>query len=357
MTDTANLQNLIGEWVRVHNPDAHVAWTGQLTGLADTPSLVLRTGPGETAVLPQDFTVEHLELQPADETDDDHGKPLHCRTCADTYLGTPPPAPPVTLDVRLSAPLTKEQAQRLQRVIQAALDAREDRTAEAEAELARLRAGEEPVTDPYIEHTPGQWLYTWNRLTPEQRLEHAARIMRDCVDASQCFMENHRRRLSEESKAWVRLARVEDVVADMENITGARHWARILHKALSGQDTPEDTTTTDATKSRPSADTITSGQLDDLHNQLDRAQRVAMDVLDDGPITRVHDLANEWRKTGQEPNAWISMEDAATAVLTALAGARLDAQDVTRLLVDRPFRSLRQKPDTAASAPDEPKEQ
>lgn len=37
-------------------------------------------------------------------------------------------------------------------------------------------------------------------------------------------------------------------------------------------------------------DAMTSDQLDDLYDQLERAQRVAMDVLDDGPLERVRNL-------------------------------------------------------------------
>lgn len=89
-----DLIKLLGEWVRVSNPHAHVTWTGQLVGLADDPSLLLRTGPGQQATLPQSFTVEHLELDPASDVDDEHGKPLHCRDCAQAWLDGKPPTGP-----------------------------------------------------------------------------------------------------------------------------------------------------------------------------------------------------------------------------------------------------------------------
>jgi hypothetical protein len=88
-----DLIKILGEWVRVTNPHAPVTWTGQLVGLADDPSLLLRIGPGQQATLPQRFDVEHLELDPANEADDEHGKPLHCRDCAQAWLDGKPTPP------------------------------------------------------------------------------------------------------------------------------------------------------------------------------------------------------------------------------------------------------------------------
>jgi hypothetical protein len=228
-----SLWTLLGEWVNVNHPERKASWNGKLVGLdSEAPLMYLRTGPGQTIVLPQDYPVDHIDLQPAEETDDDHGKPLHCRLCADAYLDGASPTPPLALDIRLTAPVTKDQAQHLRDVIRAALDAREDRTTEAEAALARFHEGEEPVTDPAAKPTPGQWIWQWNRATPAERLEVAGRAIHQAGRASVCFEMAHEWRLAEEKKAWVALARVQDVIADMESITGARHWARILRTAI-----------------------------------------------------------------------------------------------------------------------------
>lgn len=55
---------------------------------------------------------------------------------------------------------------------------------QAQAEVARLTAGEEPVTDPAVHLTAGQWIWEWNRAAPEARLQAAERVMRDTERAS-----------------------------------------------------------------------------------------------------------------------------------------------------------------------------
>jgi hypothetical protein len=57
VTDTETLQNLLGEWVTVRNPDLPIAGYGRLIGLHDDPGLLLAIpGRGNTC-LPQRFTV------------------------------------------------------------------------------------------------------------------------------------------------------------------------------------------------------------------------------------------------------------------------------------------------------------
>ncbi|MDX2520562.1 MULTISPECIES: hypothetical protein [Streptomyces] len=250
------LWGLLGEWVSVNHPEKKASWNGKLVGLdANAPLMYLRTAPGQTIALPQDYTVDHIDLPRAEETDGDHGKPLHCRLCADAYLdGAVSPTPPLALDIRLTAPVTKDQAQHLRNVIRAALDAQGNRATEAEVALARFHEGEEPVTDPAVEPTPGQWIWQWNRATPAERLEAAGRAIDHAVRSSVCFEMAHEWRLAEEKKAWVALARVQDVIADMEGITGARHWARILRTAIN-REQPSGPAATQATKAARVVDT------------------------------------------------------------------------------------------------------
>lgn len=103
------------------------------------------------------------------------------------------------------------------------------------AELDRLTAGEESGWDPLVVPTPGQWIARWNRANAVERLDVAKRVIDYTATASTCFEMNHVRRLEENRQAWVALARVRDVLAEMERITGARHWARILRKAVEGE--------------------------------------------------------------------------------------------------------------------------
>lgn len=62
---------------------------------------------------------------------------------------------------------------------------------EQNAELERLRAGEEPATNKALRPTPGQWIWQWNRATPEKRLDMAAQILDGMARANDCFMADH----------------------------------------------------------------------------------------------------------------------------------------------------------------------
>ena len=58
-------------------------------------------------------------------------------------------------------------------------------------EIERLRAGEEPVTDEGVAPNPGQWIWHWNRATPEKRLSMAAQIQDGMARSNNCFMADH----------------------------------------------------------------------------------------------------------------------------------------------------------------------
>jgi hypothetical protein len=71
-----------------------------------------------------------------------------------------------------------------------------------EAALTKLRAGEE---DGYIENTeptPGQWLWKYNRATPERRLQMAAAFMRQAAVVERCEMEDHAGAVEDNRHAW-----------------------------------------------------------------------------------------------------------------------------------------------------------
>lgn len=99
------------------------------------------------------------------------------------------------------------------------------RAHQAEAEVARLRAGEEPVTDPAV-CTPGQWIWQWNRAAPEERLKVAARIQ-DAMDRSAaCFVGDHDARLEAQRDEIARLRR------EVEEQTGAKEvYIRLANSA------------------------------------------------------------------------------------------------------------------------------
>ncbi|WP_354643918.1 hypothetical protein [Kitasatospora camelliae] len=54
------------------------------------------------------------------------------------------------------------------------------RAGRAEAALAKLHEGEEPVGALGLRMTAGQWIAAWNAQTPAERLQHAQRILNVC---------------------------------------------------------------------------------------------------------------------------------------------------------------------------------
>jgi hypothetical protein len=67
----------------------------------------------------------------------------------------------------------------------------------AEAEVKRLRAGEEEGYSQIVDPTPGQWIRRWNQAGPEERLEVADHIMRNMARADTCRNNGHTERLAE----------------------------------------------------------------------------------------------------------------------------------------------------------------
>lgn len=149
-----------------------------------------------------------------------------------------------------------------------------------DAALAAFHEGEEPVTDPAVQYTPGQWIWQWNRTTPAERLKVAERVIGHAAQAGTCWEMRHEQRLEEDRKAWVIVARVRDVVNEMDGITGARHWARILRSALDGPG--------------PAATEAT---------QLETAARVfaGLHKSAEQDVSRVIALYEQWVKAGPPP--------------------------------------------------------
>lgn len=58
--------------------------------------------------------------------------------------------------------------------------------------LRDLLEGEDPSDVPHMAWpTPGQWLYRFNRLSPEKRLEVIELCLNDTENAMQCLIEDH----------------------------------------------------------------------------------------------------------------------------------------------------------------------
>ena len=82
---------------------------------------------------------------------------------------------------------------------------------ELNAEVARLRAGEEPGWDPLVVPTPGQWIARWNSLGPAERLGQAQGVIGASETANRCHFEGHALKIEKGREALVALARVRDL--------------------------------------------------------------------------------------------------------------------------------------------------
>jgi hypothetical protein len=98
----------------------------------------------------------------------------------------------------------------------------ETRARAAEAEIARIAAGSEPVAEPNVEPTPGQ---AWTRLLAldvDKRLTALGRMQASARDGADCFLRNHNARLEElatarrESEETVERWRARAVKAEAE---------------------------------------------------------------------------------------------------------------------------------------------
>jgi hypothetical protein len=58
---------------------------------------------------------------------------------------------------------------------------------DAEAELARLREGEEPYCDERVVPTAAQWVWLWNQASPAERLQRAQRVLDDAEKARHLY--------------------------------------------------------------------------------------------------------------------------------------------------------------------------
>lgn len=116
---------------------------------------------------------------------------------------------------------TAEDAEKLERVLMEALDrlgcehdereAAVRRAEEAEGELASQREGESepPAGRPAAGYTPTEWLYDWNRQTPDERLATIDRIYEASRLMAACILGRH----EEHPKALPDLIRVAAYVS------------------------------------------------------------------------------------------------------------------------------------------------
>jgi hypothetical protein len=97
--------------------------------------------------------------------------------------------------------------------------ARDAELEQLRAEVAAFRVGEEQPTDERLKSTPANWIWCWNRATPEERLAKAATAIQAVDQAERCFLNEHaslHERLSAMTRAHDRVSdharRLEDVL-------------------------------------------------------------------------------------------------------------------------------------------------
>lgn len=119
-----------------------------------------------------------------------------------------------------------------------AYEQQRQRAEQAEAELARLRAGEEDGYDPLAEPTPGQWIARFNRATPQERHDAAKFALDNAARAGRCFMMAHEKRLEEDRHARVAVARVEQAEAAVARVRDLHSNANGICRWCKGPDDP-----------------------------------------------------------------------------------------------------------------------
>ncbi|MBO3751561.1 hypothetical protein J5X84_36275 [Streptosporangiaceae bacterium NEAU-GS5] len=115
-------------------------------------------------------------------------------------------------------------------------DEAHQRLEQAEAEVARLRAGEaEHLPPEHAEHTPAEWIRRWNDETPEKRLRVLGALLDAAGRGHRCFMLNHEARLADAAQTLTDPAAVARVRAIVDSLTNPALQAD-LRAALDGEE-------------------------------------------------------------------------------------------------------------------------
>ncbi|MCX5407479.1 hypothetical protein OHA37_26900 [Streptomyces sp. NBC_00335] len=95
--------------------------------------------------------------------------------------------------------------------------------------LAGLHEGEESHPEAANSGSPAQWIWSWNRAAPEQRLDMAGRILAAFETADGCFLLNHKTETPRRKSAEATIERVREVAAWLRlNYPGLDAGQRVL---------------------------------------------------------------------------------------------------------------------------------
>ncbi|GAA2990551.1 hypothetical protein GCM10017559_08220 [Streptosporangium longisporum] len=112
---------------------------------------------------------------------------------------------------------------------------------QAEAEIARLRAGESPTPAPEgVQLTPAQWIHAWNRATADERLAKVEQIQRQTGIAFRCQQQDHGTVLQELANVLQTINRVRefaDQIAKGSRTVSREFIAQGLLRLLGGEPT------------------------------------------------------------------------------------------------------------------------
>ncbi|MEU8040900.1 hypothetical protein [Streptosporangium sp. NPDC049078] len=101
--------------------------------------------------------------------------------------------------------------------VRTSCDEMNERAQAAEAEVARLRAGESPNPAPEgVQLTPAQWIHRWNQATADERLAKVEQIFNDGAAVIRCQQQDHGAALHELADAQQIINRIRQL-ADVYN--------------------------------------------------------------------------------------------------------------------------------------------
>lgn len=97
----------------------------------------------------------------------------------------------------------------------------------ADVERLRAREADGPPSEG-VHPTPAEWIYLWNRATPEQRLERAHIVLDNAAAAERCRMSAHAVDLERLTELNTLIGEVLDLHPSREQVASGRYQSKRL---------------------------------------------------------------------------------------------------------------------------------